>query len=156
MYRCNILEILGATPLLAVSVDLPFSDLSALPEIGRYRAMRKVALQLRKLLGFLERTQELIIDLVDPMERGEIPIAPIFLDSPPRDTRDRSVSKARCEPGSSYRCQPLAQFAAPPVHGNCRRKQVDRETHWLPHHHCRQWHGRRRPYSAPSQALVME
>jgi hypothetical protein len=53
MYRCNILEILGATPLLAVSVDLPFSDLSALPEIGRYRAMRKVALQLRKLLGFL-------------------------------------------------------------------------------------------------------
>ncbi len=104
----------------------------------------------------VERTQELIIDLVDLMERGEIPIAPIFLDSPPRDTRDRSVSKARCEPGSSYRCQPLAQFAAPPVHGNCRRKQVDRETHWLPHHHCRQWHVRRRPYSAPSQALVME
>ncbi len=30
----------------------------------------------------VERTQELIIDLVDLMERGEIPIAPIFLDSP--------------------------------------------------------------------------
>ena len=30
----------------------------------------------------VERTQELIIDLVDLMERGEIPAAPIFLDSP--------------------------------------------------------------------------
>lgn len=30
----------------------------------------------------VERTQELIIDLVDLMDRGEIPAAPIFLDSP--------------------------------------------------------------------------
>ncbi len=30
----------------------------------------------------VERTQELIVDLVDLMERGEIPRAPIFLDSP--------------------------------------------------------------------------
>jgi metallo-beta-lactamase family protein len=30
----------------------------------------------------VERTQELIIDLVDLMERGEVPSAPIFLDSP--------------------------------------------------------------------------
>ncbi len=30
----------------------------------------------------VERTQELIVDLVDLMERGEIPTAPIFLDSP--------------------------------------------------------------------------
>jgi metallo-beta-lactamase family protein len=30
----------------------------------------------------VERTQELIIDLVDLMERGEIPTAPVFLDSP--------------------------------------------------------------------------
>jgi metallo-beta-lactamase family protein len=30
----------------------------------------------------VERTQELIVDLVDLMERGEIPSAPIFLDSP--------------------------------------------------------------------------
>lgn len=30
----------------------------------------------------VERTQELIIDLVDLMERGEIPTSPIFLDSP--------------------------------------------------------------------------
>ena len=30
----------------------------------------------------VERTQELIVDLVDLMERGEIPAAPIFLDSP--------------------------------------------------------------------------
>jgi metallo-beta-lactamase family protein len=30
----------------------------------------------------VERTQELIVDLVDLMEKGEIPTAPIFLDSP--------------------------------------------------------------------------
>ena len=30
----------------------------------------------------VERTQELIIDLVDLMDRGDVPIAPIFLDSP--------------------------------------------------------------------------
>ena len=30
----------------------------------------------------VERTQELIVDLVDLMERGNIPAAPIFLDSP--------------------------------------------------------------------------
>lgn len=30
----------------------------------------------------VERTQELIVDLVDLMERGQIPTAPIFLDSP--------------------------------------------------------------------------
>jgi len=30
----------------------------------------------------VERTQELIVDLVDLMERGDIPVAPIFLDSP--------------------------------------------------------------------------
>ena len=30
----------------------------------------------------VERTQELIVDLVDRMERGEVPAAPIFLDSP--------------------------------------------------------------------------
>jgi metallo-beta-lactamase family protein len=30
----------------------------------------------------VERTQELIVDLIDLMERGEVPVAPIFLDSP--------------------------------------------------------------------------
>ncbi|MBY9045491.1 MBL fold metallo-hydrolase, partial [Pseudomonas fluorescens] len=30
----------------------------------------------------VERTQELIVDLVELMEHGEIPTAPIFLDSP--------------------------------------------------------------------------
>ena len=30
----------------------------------------------------VERTQELIVDLIDLMERGEVPTAPIFLDSP--------------------------------------------------------------------------
>ena len=30
----------------------------------------------------VERTQELIVDLVDLIDRGEVPAAPIFLDSP--------------------------------------------------------------------------
>lgn len=30
----------------------------------------------------VERTQELIVDLIDLMERGEVPTAPVFLDSP--------------------------------------------------------------------------
>lgn len=30
----------------------------------------------------VERTQELLVDLVDLMERGEVPAAPVFLDSP--------------------------------------------------------------------------
>ena len=30
----------------------------------------------------VERTQELIVDLVDLMEHGQVPVAPIFLDSP--------------------------------------------------------------------------
>ena len=30
----------------------------------------------------VERTQELIVDLIDLMQRGEIPTAPVFLDSP--------------------------------------------------------------------------
>ena len=40
----------------------------------------------------VERTQELIVDLIDLMERGEIPTAPIFLDSPLGDPRHRGVS----------------------------------------------------------------
>ncbi|OCK53619.1 MBL fold metallo-hydrolase [Bradyrhizobium sp. LMTR 3] len=43
-------------------------------------AMRKGALLIPAFA--VERTQELIVDLIDLMERGEIPSAPIFLDSP--------------------------------------------------------------------------
>lgn len=43
-------------------------------------AVRKGALLIPAFA--VERTQELIVDLVDLMERGEVPAAPIFLDSP--------------------------------------------------------------------------
>jgi metallo-beta-lactamase family protein len=46
----------------------------------RQAANRKGALLIPAFA--VERTQELIVDLVDLMERGEIPSAPIFLDSP--------------------------------------------------------------------------
>ena len=46
----------------------------------------------------VERTQELIVDLVGLMERKEIPIAPIFLEFPARDPRHRSISPACGEP----------------------------------------------------------
>ena len=58
---------------------------------SRRSAARKLAAEVRgagaqgrpahpRLRG--RATQELIVDLVDLMERGEIPAAPIFLDSP--------------------------------------------------------------------------
>lgn len=46
----------------------------------REAATRKGALLIPAFA--VERTQELIVDLVDLMERGEVPSAPIFLDSP--------------------------------------------------------------------------
>ena len=50
------------------------------PQEVRDAATRKGALLIPAFA--VERTQELIVDLVDLMERGEIPPAPIFLDSP--------------------------------------------------------------------------
>ena len=47
---------------------------------GPRRRSRKGALLIPAFA--VERTQELIVDLVDLMERGEVPAAPIFLDSP--------------------------------------------------------------------------
>ena len=88
----------------------------------------------------VERTQELIVDLVGLMEREEIPIAPIFLGFPARDPRDRGVSTACGEPRSRRRGQPPAQFAASPLHRDRGREQVDCETHGLSHHHRRQRH----------------
>ena len=46
----------------------------------------------------VERTQELIVDLVDLMARGEVPTAPIFLEfGPPRsfdNTRRASIQRS--------------------------------------------------------------
>ena len=47
---------------------------------GRDAAAAKGALLIPAFA--VERTQELIVDLVGLMDRGEIPSAPIFLDSP--------------------------------------------------------------------------
>ena len=60
-----------------ITVDARRARLSA--EV-RDAANRKGALLIPAFA--VERTQELIVDLVDLMERGEIPSAPIFLDSP--------------------------------------------------------------------------
>jgi metallo-beta-lactamase family protein len=51
-----------------------------LAEEVRDAATRKGALLIPAFA--VERTQELLVDLVDLMERGDIPAAPIFLDSP--------------------------------------------------------------------------
>ena len=50
------------------------------PRRSAKRASHKGALLIPAFA--VERTQELIVDLVDLMERGEMPAAPIFLDSP--------------------------------------------------------------------------
>jgi metallo-beta-lactamase family protein len=62
------------------------------PPVTRESRRERLAAEVRaahKLGGALlipafavERTQELIVDLVDLMDRGEVPTAPIFLDSP--------------------------------------------------------------------------
>ena len=104
----------------------------------------------------VERTQELIVDLVDLMERGEIPAAPIFLDSPLAIRATEVFRRARRKPRSDDRRSPAVQLAASAVHRDRRRKQGDREADRLSHHHRRERHVRRRPYPASSQALAVE
>lgn len=58
----------------------PDARRARLAEEVRNAATRKGALLIPAFA--VERTQELIVDLIDLMERGEIPAAPIFLDSP--------------------------------------------------------------------------
>lgn len=58
----------------------PDARRARLAEEVRDAATRKGALLIPAFA--VERTQELLVDLVDLMERGEIPPAPIFLDSP--------------------------------------------------------------------------
>ena len=48
----------------------------------------------------VERTQELIVDLIDLMERGEVPAAPIFLDSPLAIRATEVFRQTRVEPRS--------------------------------------------------------
>ncbi len=58
----------------------PDARRARLAEEVRDAATRKGALLIPAFA--VERTQELLVDLVDLMERGDIPAAPIFLDSP--------------------------------------------------------------------------
>ena len=127
---------------------------SASPQRSATPRRRKGALLIPAFA--VERTQELIVDLVGLMERGEIPAAPIFLDSPLaiRATEVFRKHAASLDPEIDVRT--AAEFAATPVHRNRGREQGDCETHRLPHHHRRQRHVRRRPHPAPSQALAME
>jgi metallo-beta-lactamase family protein len=64
----------------------------------------------------VERTQELIADLIDLMERGEIPAAPIFLDSP-LAIRATEVFRKHAESlDPSGRRAPAAELPATAVH----------------------------------------
>ena len=58
----------------------PGSDANAWPPRFATRPLHRGALLIPAFA--VERTQELIADLIDLMERGEVPTAPIFLDSP--------------------------------------------------------------------------
>ena len=66
----------------------------------------------------VERTQELIVDLVDLMERGEVPAAPIFLDSPWRSARPRCFAST---PQASIRRSMWAGCSTPRNCGSPRR-----------------------------------
>ena len=104
----------------------------------------------------VERTQELIVDLVDLMERGEVPAAPIFLDSPLAIHATEVFRKHAASLDRGYRRQSPVQFAASAIHRDRRRKQIDRQADRLSYHHRRQRHVRRRPHPASSQALAVE
>ena len=103
----------------------------------------------------VERTQELIIDIVDLMDRGAIPAAPIFLDSPLAIRATKVFRQHADSFNSGIDVNRLLQFAAFALHRVGRRQQVDREVHRLSHHHRGERHVRRRPHQASPQALAM-
>ena len=68
----------------------------------------------------VERTQELIVDLVDLMERGEIPAAPIFLDSPLAIRATEVFRKHAASLDPEIDVGRLLELAASAVHRNRR------------------------------------
>ena len=104
----------------------------------------------------VERTQELIVDLVDLMQRGKIPTAPIFLDSPLAIRATEVFRPARVGTRPRYRHCGHPPVSASAFHRDRERKQGDRKAFGLPHHHCRERHVRCRPDPSPSQALALE
>ena len=90
------------------------------------------------------------------MERGEIPTAPIFLDSPLaiRATEVFRQHAASLDPNVDI--DRLLQFPSSALHRDRRRKQVDRQAFRLPYYHRGKRHVRCRPHPASSQALALE
>ena len=72
-----------------------------------------------------------------------------------RHPRHRSVPRAHREPRIRRRRRAAVELAAPALHRDRGREQVDRPAHRLPHHHRRQRHVRRRPHPPSSQALAV-
>ena len=64
----------------------------------------------------VERTQELIVDLVDLMERGDIPAGADLPRFTARHPRHGSFPRTYREPGIRRRCRAAAEFAAPALH----------------------------------------
>ena len=103
----------------------------------------------------VERTQELIVDLVDLMQRGDVPEAPIFLDSPlaihatevfreHTESLESDVNVERLLNSPRLRCTEIGGG-----------EQGNRQAHRLPHHHRGQRHVRCRPHPPSSQALAL-
>ena len=104
----------------------------------------------------VERTQELIVDLVDLMERGEVPAAPIFLDSPLAIRATEVFRKHASSLDPAIDVRRLLELTATAVHRNGGREQGDRQADRFSHCHRRQRHVRRRTYPAPSEELAVE
>jgi hypothetical protein len=96
----------------------------------------------------VERTQELIADLADLMARGEIPTAPIFLDSP-LAIRATEVFRSHAASLDPTGIEPAA------FHGDRRRKQVDCQALRLSYRYCRQRHVRCRSHPPSLEAVAV-
>ena len=68
----------------------------------------------------VERTQELIVDLIDLMERSEVPTAPVFLDSPLAIRATEVFRQHSSSIDSNDRSQSIAEFATSSFHGDGR------------------------------------
>ena len=109
-----------------------------LSEEVRKAAARKGALFIPAFA--VERTQELIVDLVNLMERGEVPAAPIFLNSPLAIRTTEVFRKHASSLDPAIDVAQAIELAAASLYRNRRREQSDRQADRLSHHHRRQRH----------------
>ena len=103
----------------------------------------------------VERTQELIVDLVDLMERGEVP-SPQSFSIPRSRSAPLKYFASMPEIRPCDRCAQAFGLAAAALHRNGGREQGYRQADRFPYCYRRRRHVRRRTYPASSEELAVE